>query len=303
MKPDFHIARNLALIFLTAGLLVGSGLPAFAQEPSPTPHEISRVELPETDQFTLMSEDGYKYSIYVSVPRGDAPKGGFPALYILDGDAFFAGFAETRRNLDHASSDLGKAIIVGVAYGGDQPWAERRLYDFTGPGLIPEPWRDDLSAFPAGGWNEFLDFLTGPLRDEIRDRYDINDNRQSLYGHSLGGLFAIHALFQKPGAFHAITAASPSLFWHEIEMLKAEQTFTSQLKRWEFTDIAKLQIVTGELEEVVPERTHAEAFAKRIEALSRYGLHSEFKILDDETHVSVPARSITSTLRFAFAWP
>lgn len=31
--------------------------------------------------------------------------------------------------------------------------------------------------------------------------------------------------------------------------------------------------------------------------------HSEFELFEGETHITVPGRSVTSTLRFAFTWP
>lgn len=259
--------------------------------------------LPESETFELTAKDGYTYRIFVSMPPGEPPEEGYPVLYVLDGNAFFAAFAETRRNLDNTMSDLGKTIIVGVGHDVAYPWAERRLYDFTGPMPVPSPWDKQLGHLPAGGWDPFLDFLTDDLRDAIGERYRIAPDRQALYGHSLGGLFAIHALFEKPDAYHAIVAASPSLFWHDEAMRKAEQDFAERLRSGQVPKVARLRIVTGELEETRLERTDAAAFAERIAPLSIHGLRSEFELLEDETHVTVPIRSVSSTMRFAFSWP
>lgn len=43
-----------------------------------------------------------------------------------------------------------------------------------------------------------------------------------------------------------------------------------------------------------------EAFAKRLELLSGYGLRTRFRRYEEEGHMSVPARAVTDTLRFVF---
>lgn len=299
------MTRPIQILKLVAASCVAlSSAPAFAQESNPVAATANAgYALPETQTWSLKAKDGYAYRIFVSKPTGEEPEGGYPVLYVLDGNAMFAAFAETRRNLAYTQSDLGKTIIVGVGYDVEEPWAERRLYDLTGPMPIPAPWDKQLGHLPAGGWNAFLDFLTGTLRDEIDKRYGVNDDRLALFGHSLGGLFAIHALYEKPEAFHAIIAASPSLFWHDHAMLKAEQEFGKRLQAGKIPNVARLRVVTGELEETALERSDAEAFAKRMAPLSAHGLRSEFELFENEIHVTVPVRSVTSTMRFAFAWP
>ena len=44
----------------------------------------------------------------------------------------------------------------------------------------------------------------------------------------------------------------------------------------------------------------AEAFAKRMDLLSVYGLRTRFRSYEGEGHMSVPARAVTDTLRFVF---
>lgn len=293
--------RVLSVAF-AFGMATLSLPPAFARAGEKPAAPDSAYSLPETETFEVTAEDGYAYRIFVSKPAGEPPAGGYPVLYVLDGNAYFAAFAETRRNLAHTGSDLGKTIVVGVGYE-QGPWSRRRLFDLTGSMPIPAPWDKELAGVPAGGWNVFLDFMTGDLRATMARRYRIDAERQALYGHSLGGLFAIHALFRKPEAFHAIVAASPSLFWHDTAMRLAERDFTQRLRSGKIGKVARLRVVTGELEETRLERTDAEAFAQRIAPLSLYGLRSEFELFEGETHVSVPVRSVASTMRFAFSWP
>lgn len=258
--------------------------------------------LPDTETWEFKGSDGYPYQIFVSKPAGTAPKGGFPVLYVLDGNAMFAGFAETRRILEYMKADAANTIIVGVGYKTDKAYDIRRIRDLTG-GPTPPPWDEMLGNAPTGGWNVFLDFLTGPLRDELDRRYTIHRDRQALFGHSLGGLFAIHSLFTRPDAFHAVIAASPSLFWHDKEMQREERDFAAALKDGRTRKVGRLMVVWGEREETILERWDAEAFVRRMDPLSAYGLRTRSEAYENETHITVPSRAVTGTLRFAFTWP
>lgn len=294
-----NLSKQLALVItITLAATVVS-----AQQPSTLASESQSVPgytMPSTHMWDMTADSGKIYRIFVSFPEVDAPTEGFPVLYVLDGNASFASFAETRRVQE--GSDVGKSIIVGVGYPTQQPYDGRRLYDLTGA-PPPPPWDVELANLESGGWDKFLDFLTVELRTEISKRYKINLNRQALFGHSLGGLFAIHALYSQPDAFHAIIAASPSLFWHERRMLKEEQDFASRLKAWKIPKVSRLMVVMAENEETILERWDPESFAKRMEPLSAYGLRIRSKTYAGEGHMTVPSRAVTETLRFAFSWP
>lgn len=291
------MSKTLAATALALGLFAAS--PAIGQA---QPAGVSGYVLPDTECWEFAGADGHPYQIFVSRPVGPPPPGGFPVLYLLDGNAIFAGFAETRRIYDYMKADTGKAIVVGIGYKTDEAYALRRIFDFTGA-PPPPPWDAELGKVASGGWDAFLDFLTGPLRKEVARRYPIDRNRQALFGHSLGGLLALHALFTRPNAFHAIIAASPSLFWQDREMQREEHAFAAALAAGRTTRVSRLMVVWGELEETALERWDAEAFAKRMEPLSAFGLRTRSERFAGETHITVPSRSVPSALRFAFAWP
>ena len=208
----------------------------------------------------------------------------------------FAGFAEARRMQEWY--DVGKAIVVGVGYPGDLAYDYRRLSDLTPPLLNPPPkqWRS-LAAYKSGGREAFLDFLTGPLRKEISQRYKTDPERQSLFGHSLGGLFGLHALFTRPQAFHAIVAASPSMGWNEQGVLAEERLFTERLLSGKVGKTARLLVVVGD-RDIDDEPEPAAAFVRRLDRLSGHGLRSQLLRYADEGHMTVPIRAVADTLRF-----
>ncbi|MBL8271322.1 alpha/beta hydrolase [Steroidobacter sp.] len=281
---------------LAASVVMLLALPAMAAPKQPSPPGYT---LPSTHMWDMASDAGEIYRIFVSFPAAtEAPADGFPVLYVLDGNASFAAFAEARRIQERF--DIGKSIVVGVGYPTDQTYDARRLNDYPPAMLDPPPklWRQ-LAKYKSGGRDTFLDFLTGKLRTEIASRYKVDLDRQSLFGHSLGGLFALHALFTRPQAFHSIVAASPSQEWNEQGVLDEEREFTARLTSGKVGKTSRLLVVVGG-RDIDDDPYVGEAFTKRMELLSGYGLRTRFRRYEEEGHMTVPARAVTDTLRFVF---
>lgn len=257
--------------------------------------------MPATDVWDLAADSGEVYRIFVSYPAGkedEAPEDGYPVLYVLDGNAYFGSFAQARWVQDYLP--VGKSIVVGVGYPGDEAWDVRRLKDFTAPLLDPPPrqWRA-LAQYESGGRRQFLEFLTGPLRREIARRHRVDPDRQALFGHSLGGLFALYALYERPGAFHSIVAASPSMEWNAQGILEDERVFAERLVDGAIPGTSRLLVVVGD-RDTDDDPEPARALVDRLDRLSGYGLRVRLHRYPDEVHVSVPARAVTDVLRFAF---
>ncbi len=179
----------------------------------------ARVLQGTTTAFTQHSSTtGHDYLIQVALPQIAPPEGGYPVLLVLDGNRHLDLFTAARdilgrRGFDKAPSDL---AIVAVGYAGsggrgpDRAFISKaRFKDFTPPlttGTAPEG---------TGGGEDFLDYLTQALPPELASRYPLYLERPALVGHSLGGLFALHAQQKAPEAFGAIFAISPSLWWRQ----------------------------------------------------------------------------------------
>lgn len=291
--------KAAARFALYAGLALSGPAGAFAQPAaSPAPYA-----MPETESWDMTSAKGAVYRIFVSRPSGPAPEGGFPILYVLDGNAMFAGFADARRIQGFGGDGLDKMIIVGIGHPGDQIYDPRRMEDFTAPIETPAL-RQVYAKYPSGGRDRFLAFLIDELRPAIEKRFAVNRARQALYGHSLGGLFALHLLYSQPGAFRTIIAASPSIWWDNQAILAEEAAYRARIEK--DAGIARgtrLLLIAGERESEGSIAQDTAALATRLAPLSAFGLRSEMLLLDGETHVSVPHRSITAALRAAMRWP
>ncbi|MBB3344961.1 alpha/beta hydrolase-fold protein [Luteimonas sp. RC10] len=263
--------------------------------------KVTGYTMPATEVWDLAADSGEVYRIFVSYPAGkedEAPEDGYPVLYVLDGNAYFGSFAQARWVQDDLP--VGKSIVVGVGYPGDAAWDVRRLKDFTAPLLDPPPrqWRA-LAQYESGARRQFLDFLTGKLREEIARRHRVDPDRQSLFGHSLGGLFALYAFYERPGAFHSIVAASPSMEWNAQGILEDERAFTARLASGAIAGTSRLMVVVGD-RDTDDDPEPARALVDRLDRLSGQGLRVRLHRYPDEVHVSVPARAVTDVLRFAF---
>jgi len=179
-------------------------------------------------QLDLDSVDGQRhYRLWIGKPDRPAPAAGYPVLWMLDGNAALGA-------LDSAQLQqlaAGQApLLVAVGYQTEQR-IERagRTYDYTPalPGQTEQ--RDPLTGQPSGGVDAFLDLLTQRMRPRVAEVAPIDLQRQTLWGHSYGGLAVLHALFTRPGAFSDYAAASPSLWWHDGAIVREAQGLEQRL--------------------------------------------------------------------------
>lgn len=301
----FFSPLAVALTAAAAAFLFGSVCSAQAQSPTEGPS--AAYVLPESESWELTSKEGDRYQIFVSVPSGTPPPAdGYPVLYVLDGNTIFASFAEARRIQEGFDANIANTLIVAVGYPTDKAYDhKRRMYDLTPSFRSPIPVSEKpFASWKVGGQDHLVSFLLERLRPELAKRHPINLNRQALFGHSLGGLFALHMFFQHPDAFSAVIAASPSIFWNDQSILTEEREFTARLTQSKSPPrVGRLLLVAGEREETRLELWDVEPMAQRLSLLSGYGLRSRVEIFKDETHLTVPTRAITPAMRFAFSWP
>lgn len=268
--------NNLVL----AGLvLLAASVPTSQAQASPIMDE-RQVTLDQTLEWTMQNEQGASYRILISKPEGEMPySGGYPVIYVLDGNAYFASLHEAKR----AQEQFRQAIIVGIAYPGEAPHNFlRRSYDLS------PPVAEEQNEPPQGGQDELLAFIEHSLMPAIAERFTVDANHQSLYGHSFGGMFAIYALFTRPDLFNHIVAASPSLWWNDSYLLKHERDFRQQVEAEEVNVIHHSLSLAVADNDSLQNQQDASQLYQRLEDLSAYGLRSSFQKVEGEDHMSVP---------------
>jgi len=240
------------------------------------------VTLDGTEQWQMQSAAGRDYRIMVSLPEGEVPyTGGYPVIYLLDGNAYFPAFHAAKR----AQPKLRGAILVAIGYPSDTPLDfTRRAFDLTPP-APPE-----RNTPPQGGQDLFLDFIEQRLMPKVAERFKVDPDQRSLVGHSFGGMFGLYALFTRPTLFQHVVAVSPSLWWRDQHLLAPERAFTQRALAGQLAlTHTSLSIVMGERDSVQMV-DDARALSVRLQALSGMGLRTGFRIEAGEDHASVPFR-------------
>ncbi|MEX0296157.1 alpha/beta hydrolase [Pseudomonas putida] len=236
----------------------------------------------------MKSAEGREYRIMISLPEGDVPwTGGYPVIYLLDGNAYFPAFHAAKRAQDR----LRGAILVAIGYPSDTPLDfERRAFDLS----PPQP--AERNKPPQGGQDLFLDFIEKRLMPKVNARFKVDQDQRSLVGHSFGGMFGVYALFTRPQLFQHVIAISPSLWWRDRYLMAHERTFMQRAHAGQL-DLthSSLTLLIGD-REMPQEIQDARALQLRLEALSQYGLRSDFQLEAGEDHMSVPFRVPTRVL-------
>lgn len=173
-----------------------------------------------------MEANGVAYRIFTAAPKGAAPEGGYPVIYMIDGNRMLPIAAKRM-----AENPALKAVFVGIGYPTDNPEEIVRLRYFD---LTP-PTPDDLipvhfNVPKTGGRDAFFNFIDSQVKPEVEKRFNIDKKRQALFGHSLGGLFTLYALFNHTHSFQSYSAADPSIWWNNRSILKNKDQFITNFK-------------------------------------------------------------------------
>lgn len=282
-----------------------TAVPPAADDPEALP-----VVIPGACAFDLPAGNGGRYRIMVAVPPGPPPPDGFPTLYLLDGNAVFGGAVEALRIQAPRGAVTGVApgVLVGIGYAVDGPFdRRRRTFDYTppaDPAVLGE--RPDGGTWTeTGGADAFLAVLEQEIKPLVARHAPVDPARQALFGHSLGGLCALHALLTRPAAFARIVAVSPSLWWNGGALLRAAEA------RRGAADMPRALIAVGG-EEEPPETPGEDPHAARRRAhrlVTNARLFAgclpaaTFRILEGENHGSALHAALGPALRFALPAP
>ncbi|WP_152397356.1 alpha/beta hydrolase [Paenibacillus guangzhouensis] len=267
-----------------------------------------RVALPRTwQQFIRSEHTDREYQIMVAIPHSPPPEAGYPVTYVLDGNSVFGTMMEAVRLQSRRPEKTGvlPQVIVGIGYRTEEPFDPARMVDYS----LPIP-REELPSPPGreswpeyGGADRFLRVIEEEVKPLISQHVQIDRTKQSLFGHSLGGLFVLHTLFTKPKAFQTYIAGSPSIHFGRQLLREEEAEFVQRLHSGagQQAEEARLMIAMGELEERHPSRMYelAEAMAIRLAPLEGQGLKVEFRVFAEENHTSVLPVLISRALRFS----
>lgn len=140
----------------------------------------------------------------------------YPVVFVLDGGMNFKFTADIARYLA-VYSMIPELIVVGIS-------SSDRNKDFI-PSLGGQ---NSNSHERSGNADNFLKFIENEIIPFIDKNYRTL-NYRVVAGHSLGGLFVIHSLIEKPTLFDGYIASSPSIYWNNNAYFsKTQQFYRSQ---------------------------------------------------------------------------
>jgi predicted alpha/beta superfamily hydrolase len=311
---------------LLLGILLLTSAASATDEPagsSSVPESLSAV-VPSSRQFDFKSAvNGRTYRVQVAIPFVPAPQNGYAVLYVLDGDGYFGTYSFAAR-MRAMLGEVQPAVVVGIGY----PEAEsdmkvtlvRRQYDLTPTQSDPKQAAQAGLATDLGGADVFLQVIEREVKPRVAALLPVDSSRDILFGHSLGGLFALHVLFTHPESFKTYLVLSPSIWFNNRVVLGNEAAFAASVKSGKVSP--RVFVAVGGEEETLPpvippgmtreqvEKSIGEAamvhnareLGERLKALQgTAGYTARAQVFEGESHISVAWASVIPFLNFALA--
>ncbi|SIS99298.1 alpha/beta hydrolase [Paracoccus saliphilus] len=255
--------------------------------------------------------------VFLWIPPGTPPETGWRALWLLDGNAVIGTAVDAMRAQAFwpEGTDIGWGALIAIGYPTSDAYDPfRRSWDLgPPPGRSYPPFHEGGAEVRTGGGGEMARFMLEDVRVFLADHVRLDPERQSLFGHSFGGLFTLWLMFTRPDAFRTWIAASPAITWedsflqrHLEEFQPAGRALTVHLSagEWEGSELAPFQRDRADAAERLAqkEQTRTVAAAREMAAsLTCLGLRAGFEIYPDETHMSVLPMAVNRAVRCAFS--
>jgi predicted alpha/beta superfamily hydrolase len=264
--------------------------PAAALAKVPTrPFVVSDAHLRELPR----SANGRQYQLYVALPASydTQPARRYPVIYICDGYWDFTLLRGFYGNLVYDKA-LPELIIVGIGYAGEKPnYDVLRRYDYT---PVPDP--SDRAGKLSGHAREFLDVVEKEIIPFTEREYRADPAYRVLGGSSLGGLFTLYAMLERPALFKAYVAPSPAVDWAQSWLFHREEELAKTRK-----ELPVRLFMSGAGAEQASFLASIQRFSAQLQKRSYTGIHYQWRLVDGERHAGTKAESYNRGLRFAFA--
>ena len=279
-------SKVLALLLLP-GAFASVSSSATAPAPKYPPHVITDSEL----RVLPPAANGRAYQLHVRLPASYAKETDryYPVLFVTDG---YWDFPTIVTGYDNLIFDkvMPECIIVGLGYAGENlDYGKLRGWE-----LSPAPlnFMDNSSGHAA----EFLDTLERTIIPFIARNYRVDPSYRVLAGSSLGGLFALYAMYTKPELFQGYIAASPAVGVHDDWLFDYEKAFAKSGR-----PIKARLFMTGAENENPGFLDGIKRFDRHISPRKYPGFVYAFRLIDGERHAGTKSESYVRGMRFVFA--
>ena len=286
--------------------------------------DLTPARMGNTAFFDITSDkNGEIYRIFVYRPEGEPPAGGWPILYMTDGNAMIGTAVDVMRAQASypSGTNVAHGIIVAIGYpveGAYDPF--RRSWDLSPPpGRTYPPFYENTPDVKTGGGEDFLELIEAQIKPRIEAMLPVDGSRQALFGHSFGGLFVLYALFTRPAAFRTWIAASPSIYWEDREIDRFYAGFATapatqpgarlhlSAGEYETDKLAPFQIGAADEAERLAQKAvtlhdrNAIDLADKLNALPTCPIKARFELHAGENHMSLLPVAVNRAIQVAFA--
>jgi len=243
----------------------------------------AQVSVIKTDSiFSKVLNEQRKVTICLPEDYKPGPHAEYDVVYILDGETHFDDFLFIYRFAKREQL-LPPLILIAL------PNVYTREGNMRDRDFLPEQTVDNPKA---GGADDFIAFLKNELVPYINKTLPTSGDN-SLFGHSLGGVFAMYVLLKEPGLFTNYYCSDPAFPWNNRRILTmAADAFTNT------PELSKALWING-VEETF-RNVGIEQMDSILIAIAPKGLRWRISIYPNETHMSVRLKGMYDGLRYAF---
>ena len=243
------------------------------------------------------------------VPPAAPPVGRAPVLYVLDPFLTLDLVVGWNRVYGlYSEGAIPPTFVVGIGYPtrDDNDYMARRIRDLTPTPNTGSEWKPPLGA---GQGPRLIEAIATEIVPFVEANYAAASTGRTVIGWSLGGLFALTALFRRPDLFQRYLVIGPSLWWDRRSVFAEEAAWAGSHR-----DLpARLFMAVGSEEEKpgggwlsegfsdeiitwFRQVSNFRAFVRRLKARKYPGLRLDAVVFPDEYHMTVYPAAIARGL-------
>lgn len=260
-----------------------------AEAPRFPPHVVPNSEL----RALPTNAHGRTYQLHIGLPGSyrEHPTRRYPVVFVTDAYWDFQKIDAIRGSLVY-DRVVPEFIIVGLGYaGGKLDYDRLRRWE-----LSPVPLGQGDDAADSGHAADFLRVLESEIIPFVEREYRTDPAHRVLAGASMGGLFALYAMYTKPELFTGYIAASPAVVFGDDWLLGYADRFAAAKR-----PLPVRLFVSGGGDESPGFLGGVTRFNEHLTAHRPEGLAYQFRIIEGARHSGMQFESYVRGLTFVFA--
>lgn len=232
--------------------------------------------------FSRVLNEQRRFKIFLPEEIAPGSNVKYDVVYITDGETHFDDYLSVYK-FAFNNKFIPPLILIAIPnrYTGN---GNTRNRDF-----IPEKTSVNVNE---GGADNFIAFLKNELIPYLNKKLPTSGDN-SLFGHSLGGLFTMYVLLKEPGLFTNYYCSDPAFPWNNRRIITmAEEAFKKT------KDLNKTLWITG------CEETYRNVGIEKMDSVLKTfaptALRWKVSVYENETHMSVRLKGIYDGLKYTF---